>query len=169
MSTVDDWQDRVNAVWADDSLNNAEVIDRIDELVAERPADDAVAAFEAAGARDSAGLEAQAEPLYRRALALGLPESQRAQATIQLASTIRNLGRVDESIAMLRAERAAHPGGEFDGATAAFLALALASSGDSIEATKVALLALVPHLPRYQRSVTAYAAELNEGDKTPNS
>ena len=87
-------------------LNNAEVIDRIDELAAEWPDDDALALFEKAGARDSAGLEAQAEPLYRRALQLGLPESERAQAMIQLASTIRNLGRIDESLALLRDELA---------------------------------------------------------------
>lgn len=163
----DDWQKRVDAVWADTTLNNAEVIDLIDALAAELPADDAIALFESAGARDSAGLEAQAEPLYRRALALGLPESQRAQATIQLASTIRNLGRVDEAIEMLRGERDAHPDGELDNATAAFLSLALASRGDTVEATQVALLALVPHLPRYHRSVSAYALQLTEGDAAP--
>lgn len=164
----DEWQARVDAVWADATLNNAEVIDLIDALAAEWPADDAIALFESAGARDSAGLEAQAEPLYRRALAVGLPESQRAQATIQLASTIRNLGRVDEAIQMLRAERSAHPASALDTATAAFLALALASKGDAQEATQVALLALVPHLPRYHRSVTAYALQLTEGDTNPS-
>ncbi|AMB58289.1 tetratricopeptide repeat protein [Microterricola viridarii] len=159
-----EWQARVDAVWADASLNNAEVIDRIDELAAEWPDDDALSLFQSAGARDSAGLEAQAEPRYRRALALGLPEDERAQAVIQLASTLRNLGRADEAISMLRAELAAHPGGMYAGAAAAFLALALAGSDASStpgrEATQVALLALVPHLPRYQRSVTAYAKAL---------
>lgn len=156
------WQARVDAVWADPSLNNAEVVDRIDELATEWPEDDALALFQSAGARDSAGLEARAEPLYRRALQGGLPESERAQATIQLASTLRNLGRIDEAIALLRAELAEHPDGEFAGAAAAFLALALASRGDAAEATRTALLALVPHLPRYQRSVTAYAWALAE-------
>lgn len=158
-----EWQSRVDAVWADAALNNAEVIDRIDELAAEWPDDDALALFERAGARDSAGLEAQAEPLYRRALKLGLPESARAQATIQLASTLRNLGRIDEAIALLRDELAAAPESELAGAATAFLALALASRGDTLEATQLALLALVPHLPRYQRSVRAYAMELTAG------
>lgn len=167
MNQANDWQSRVDAVWADASLNNAEVIDRIDELVAERPADDAVAKFEAAGARDSAGLESQAEPLYRQALALGLPESQRAQATIQLASTLRNLGRLDEAIDMLRTERTEHGDHEFASAASAFLALALASRGDAREATQIALLALVPHLPRYHRSVTAYAAALTQELEEP--
>lgn len=158
-----EWKTRVDAVWADNTLNNAEVIDRIDELAAEWPDDDAQALFEKAGARDSAGLEAQAEPLYRRALQLGLPESERAQATIQLASTIRNLGKVDESIALLREELDSAPNGELVGAATAFLALALASRGDALEATQLALLALVPQLPRYQRSVRAYAMELTAG------
>lgn len=158
-----EWKIRVDAVWADSTLNNAEVIDRIDELAAEWPDDDALALFEKAGARDSAGLEAQAEPLYRRALQLGLPESERAQATIQLASTIRNLGHIDESIALLRDELASAPDGELAGAATAFLALALASRGDALEATQLALLALVPQLPRYQRSVRGYAMELTAG------
>jgi hypothetical protein len=45
-------------------------------------------------------------------------------------------------------------------ATAAFYALALVSSGDAVAAASVALQALAPHLPRYTRSVSAYAREL---------
>jgi hypothetical protein len=67
---------------------------------------------------------------------------------------------MDESIALLREELAAHPDGELAGAATAFLALALASRGDALEATQLTLLALVPQLPRYQRSVTAYAKAL---------
>ncbi|SDS62010.1 tetratricopeptide repeat protein [Microterricola viridarii] len=155
-----EWQARVDAVWADAALNNAEVIDRIDELAADWPEDDALSLFQTAGARDSAGLEAQAAPRYEKALALGLPESERAQATIQLASTLRNLGRADEAIALLRAELAERPAGEYAGAATAFLALALADTGNAQEATQLAVLALVPHLPRYQRSVAAYARAL---------
>ena len=43
--------------WADAALSDDERIARIDALAGERPADDAVALFERAGARDSAGLE----------------------------------------------------------------------------------------------------------------
>ncbi|HSI91874.1 MAG TPA: tetratricopeptide repeat protein [Jiangellaceae bacterium] len=39
----------------------------------------------------------------------------------------------------------------------AFLALALVGAGREREAVSHALTALVPHLPRYQRSVTNYA------------
>ena len=64
----DDWQSRVDAVWADESLDDHAVMAAIDALAAERDADDPVALFERAGARDSAGEEAEAEVLYRRAL-----------------------------------------------------------------------------------------------------
>ncbi|MDQ0575602.1 tetratricopeptide repeat protein [Agromyces albus] len=100
---MNDWQHRVDAVWQQASaLGDDEVIKRIDALAAERPADEPVALFERAGARDSAGLEAQAELLYRAALAGGLSGPERVQAYVQLASTIRNLGRPLESIASTR-------------------------------------------------------------------
>jgi len=157
---MSDWQDRVDAVWADDSLDPVEVVTRIDALAGERPADDAVALFERAGARDSAGLEEEAEPLYRRALGLGLDDDRRTQATIQLASTIRNLGKTEESLAMLRAEYEREPRGPLHDAAAAFYALALVSSGEPERAASIALQALAPHLPRYTRSVTGYAREI---------
>ncbi|MEU1970564.1 tetratricopeptide repeat protein [Microbacterium sp. NPDC019599] len=154
-----DWEDRVAAAWAAD-VTDAERIALIDALAAERPEGDAVALFERAGARDSAGLEAEAEPLYRRALDAGLDEDRRVQAVIQLASTIRNLGKVDESLALLRAEYEKGSDAALHDAAAAFYALALVSSGDAVRAASVALQALAPHLPRYTRSVTGYAREL---------
>lgn len=155
---MSDWQERVDAVWADDELTDEARIRRVDELAGERPADDAIALFERAGARDSAGLEGDAEVLYRRALSGGLDESRRAQATIQLASTLRNLGRTDESLRMLEEER--ERGGELADAASAFYALALASAGDHANAASVALETLAPFLPQYRSSVTAYAREL---------
>jgi len=44
------WDERVDAVWADATLSDAERIERIDALAAERPAGDARALFERAGA-----------------------------------------------------------------------------------------------------------------------
>ena len=156
-----DWDARVEHVWSRAAeLGAAAVVERIDALAAERPADDPRAAFEAAGARDFAGDEADAEPLYRRALALGLAEPFRAQAVIQLASTLRNLGRADESVTLLRDELAEHPDHELAGAARAFLALALVSRGDAVAGASVALAALAPHLPQYGRAVERYAAEL---------
>jgi len=154
------WEDRVAAVWADGTLADDARVAAIDDLARERAEDDPRALFERAGARDSAGREEEAEPLYRRALAGGLDEAHRPQAVIQLASTIRNLGRTDEALRMLREEYGRGAGSPLHDAAAAFYALALSSAGRDREAASVALTALAPHLPRYTRSVTGYAREL---------
>ncbi|MFB6609276.1 tetratricopeptide repeat protein [Agromyces sp. NPDC056379] len=156
---MSDWQQRVDAVWASaDELGDAEVIARIDALAAERPAGDPLALFERAGARDSAGLEAEAEPLYRQAITGGLTSSERVQAHVQLASTIRNLGRPLESIALL--DEIEPESGELRDAVVAFRALALVDAGSPARAASEALAALAPHLQRYRVSLAAYAAEL---------
>ena len=160
-AALPDWPSRVSAVWASaDEIPEGDVVAAIDALVAERPADDAAAVFEAASVRDYAGLESEAEPLYKRALELGLPTDVEARATIQLASTLRNLGKVDESVGMLERLLHAHPGDEWTGPAAAFLALALVSRGSEREAASVALAALADYLPVYGRSVRGYAVEL---------
>ena len=64
-------------------------------------------------------------------------------------------------VALLRAERGAGSD-ELDDAVSAFLALALADAGAEREAVSVALAALGPHLPRYQRAVGNYARLLAE-------
>jgi hypothetical protein len=79
---------------------------------------------------------------------------------IQLASSLRNLGRPDESVALLRAERD-EGSDELDDAVVAVLALALADSGREREAAGLAIGALARHLPRYNRSMAAYAEELS--------
>ncbi|MGM7665491.1 tetratricopeptide repeat protein [Microbacterium sp. A93] len=155
---MSDWQERVDAVWADDAVADDARIRLIDELATERAVDDPIALFERAGARDSAGLENAAVSYYRRALAGGLDESRRAQATIQLASTLRNLGRIEEGLQMLKEER--ERGGELADAASAFYALALVSAGDAVTAASVALETLAPFLPQYRSSVAAYAREL---------
>lgn len=155
---MDDWQERIDEVWADDAITDEARIRAIDAIAADRPVDDPVALFERAGARDAGGLENAAVSYYRRALAGGLDESRRAQATIQLASTLRNLGRLDESLRMLQEER--ERGGELADAASAFYALTLMSTGDSAAAASIALETLAPHLPQYSRSIVAYAREI---------
>lgn len=125
----------------------------------------ALGAFELGGAFDSAAHEAEADVQYAAATAAGLATvdpSRAAQLTIQHASTLRNLGRVDEAIAMLRAAPE-HPA--VGDAPAVFLALALHSAGRSDEALQVAIEAIEPSLPRYHRSVRAYAAALTDRER----
>ncbi len=76
-----------------------------------------------------------------------------------MASSLRNLGRAAESVSLLEAERG-RQSDQLDDAVAAFLALALIDTGREREAASLALQALAPHLPRYQRSLANYAVAL---------
>jgi tetratricopeptide (TPR) repeat protein len=140
-----------------DDLEEGEFLAGMEALAAELPP--AVAAFERASAFDSTGHSDRAVPLYRDALELGLDGIRRRRATIQLASSLRNLGRAEQSVELLQAERD-RGSDELDDAVAAFLALALADTGREREALSLALAALASHLPRYSRSLTNYAGDL---------
>lgn len=160
------WDERIEEVWDDATGEEVgdDTIARIDALAAERGPDDARAEFERGGARDSAGRPAEAVALYRRALALGLDGEHRPQCVIQMASSLRNLGEYDEALDVIRAEEELAPDGPYRDAVACVHALILASAGRPAEGLSVALLALVPHLPRYHRSMTAYAREIADAD-----
>ncbi len=164
----DDWQTRLDAAWTRlDELPADAFVETIDALAAERPAGDAAALFERAAARDSTGAEAGAERFYREALATGtLDPYRRTRATLQLASTLRWLGRLDESERMLTTELADREaaGGEhvLHDELRSLLALTWLAQGRSVEAAALALCALAPHLTRYQRSTLRLAKELLE-------
>jgi len=156
--TADEWEDRIAQLWAADIADD-ERIRRMTTLAADAP-HPALGAFEMGGALDSAGYEAEADAHYAAATAAGLADAdplRAAQLVIQHASTLRNLGRIDEAVAMLRA---APPHPALGAAPAVFLALALHSAGRADEALRVAIEAIEPTLPRYNRSVRAYAAAL---------
>ncbi|HEX5565634.1 MAG TPA: tetratricopeptide repeat protein [Streptomyces sp.] len=156
------WEQRVEELWAAfDDHEPADFLARAEALVAELPPGDAAALFELASAHDATDREEEAAALYRQALAAGLPDGRRRRAVIQLASTLRNLGRPEESIDLLTAERDAASDG-LDDTVTAFLALALADAGREREAAALALTALAPHLPLYTRSLTHYARALTD-------
>jgi len=158
MST--DWAERLGRLWDELERNDGEqFVEKMRLLVAELPEGDPRRPYEMGSAFDSTGHSDRAVPLYREALALGLDGRLRREAVIQLASSLRNLGRAKESVQLLSAERARGSDG-LDDAVSAFLALALADCGRERDAVSVALLALTPHLTRYQRSVGNYAREL---------
>jgi tetratricopeptide (TPR) repeat protein len=159
-----DWERRLADAWASfDQRSEPEQVALIERLAAELPSGSGVGLFERAGAHDSTGQPDQAVPLYREALGRGLPGDRRRRAVIQLASSLRNLGQAEESVALLRAELDAAPD-ELDDAVRAFLALGLVDTGRSREAVALALGALAPHLPRYQRSLAAYARLLADAE-----
>jgi tetratricopeptide (TPR) repeat protein len=158
----DEWERRLADAWADlDDLDEDAFRARIEAVLGDRPPGDAIADFERAAAFDSTGHSDRAVPLYRTALATGLTGIRRRRAAIQLASSLRNLGEVTESVDLLIAELS-QPSDELDDAVRAVLALALLDAGRPHEAVSHALIALAPHLPRYQRSMATYARLLVE-------
>jgi tetratricopeptide (TPR) repeat protein len=166
---VDNWEQRVAQAWAsiEDYEHRADEFRAlIDGLAGELPEGDPVAAFERACAWDSTGHSDRAVPLYQQALEGGLAGYRRRRAVIQMSSSLRNIGQVERAISMLEAERDLDPATLDDqtrtlaDAISATLALCLADAGREREAVSVAVAALAPHLPRYQRSMANYARRL---------
>ena len=157
------WEQRIAELWAAiDDHDPTDFLERIQALTAELPSGNAIALFELASANDSTGHPEQAAPLYRQALAAGLAGERRRRAVIQLASTLRNLGQVEESVVLLTAEREAGSD-HLDDAVYAFLSLALVDIGREREAAALALAALSRHLTRYKRSLANYVKALSDG------
>jgi tetratricopeptide (TPR) repeat protein len=161
-----DWEQRVADAWASmDGRDAADFRGIIDRLVAELPPEAPDGLFERAAAFDSTGHSDRAVPLYQQALAAGLNGERRRRAVIQMASSLRNLDRSHESIALLTAELE-NGSDDLDDAVKTVLALALTDVGREREAVAIAVEALAAHLPRYQRSMANYARLLVEPDPT---
>ncbi|MGJ5897446.1 hypothetical protein DF268_19285 [Streptomyces sp. V2] len=160
-----DWEDRVAAAWASfdeyPEDQGADFRAVITSLTAELPPGDPVAPFEQACAWDSTGRSDKAVPLYEEALALGLDGYRKRRTKIQLASSLRNVGRAEQGVKLLTPELDA-PSDELDDAVRACLALCLSSLGRDREGLSLVLGALAGHLPRYQRSMANYARALVE-------
>jgi len=159
-STQASWEDRLATLWsAIDRHEPQAFVAQVEALAAELPSASAIGLFERACAQDSTGHSELAAPLYRAALKAGLSGLRRRRATIQLASSLRNLGNPTEAAELLFAELRG-PSDELDGAVRAFLALALVDLGRDREAVGLSLAALSQYLPRYNRSLAHYASEL---------
>jgi Flp pilus assembly protein TadD len=141
----------------DDSADQA--IAYFADLVQRYP-DNARVQFETGGAYDFAGHESTAIPHYRRAIELGLSDEDMLRVTVQLASSLRNVGEISEAVALLAEGCAKYPQHR---ALRAFYALALHSFGQSAKAL-AELLTMTLDAPdfyeRYNRSLRYYAEEL---------
>lgn len=162
-TTAPDMNTRVAALFAViDDYEPEEFLAAVDELVADAPEGDADALFHRACAQDSLGYSDRAVPFYEAALERGgLTGENRRRATIQLASSLRNVGQVDRALAMLEAERE-QPSDHLDDALDCVLALTLAAAGREREGLSLVVVALAKHLPRYNRSMAAYGRGLVE-------
>lgn len=83
-----------------DRANMAPTIAYFQSLLAQHP-DHPVLVYEVGGAYDTAGQEETARRYYERALALGLEGDTLRRCLCQYASTLRWLGELDRSLAVL--------------------------------------------------------------------
>lgn len=158
------WEDRMAEFWRNaDDTDPVRMRIQIDQLLSAAECSDARALFERACLEDFLGEESAAVPLYEASLSHGLDIDRENQARIQLASSLRNVGRQDDALRMLE-EFEFSP--EYSSARDAFVALALWDKGDGAQALRNALHAADPALGRYRRAIGAYAAELFD-DRQP--
>jgi tetratricopeptide (TPR) repeat protein len=162
MNTIDPaWESRLAHLWKRlDVLEGVEFIEAKRQLTSELPDGEPVALFELGAAHDSTGSPQEAVNLYNSALRAGLSGIRRRRVQIQMASSLRNLGRPQQAADMLF-EDLKQPSDELDQAVAAFLALALADLGREREGLSLSLNALSKYVPRYNRSLARYAEALN--------
>ncbi|HSF99442.1 MAG TPA: tetratricopeptide repeat protein [Ornithinibacter sp.] len=154
-------EEEITALWG---LDDPEERIRLAGELSDTHPGDARIVFEFAGTHDAAGHEDLAVPLYAQALEAGLREPHRHRAQIQLASSLRTLGRVDEAVAVIDDVAARHP--ESLG-VAAFRALVHHDAGHPTKALADLLAAVVaastdPDVVRYRRTLTAAVTELGE-------
>jgi len=94
---LDEELDRIFA--ARDRDHMQPTIDAVEGVLREHP-DSVRAVYEVGGAHDSAGNEQTAVGFYERALTLGLAGDLRRRCLLQYGSTLRNLDRLDDSLAV---------------------------------------------------------------------
>jgi tetratricopeptide (TPR) repeat protein len=123
---------------------------------------DAEREYEVGGEHDSAGRAEEAIPHYELALELGLPDELVPRALLQLGSSLRNVGRNDDALALFDDAVARYPD---DAALRLFRAFSLATAGrdrdalvDVIDLARTRIDA--PEIRRYARSLEAYTRDL---------
>ena len=147
-----------------DRANMAPTIAYFESLLARHP-DHPVLVYEVAGAYDTAGEQGKARALYERAMSLGLAGDALRRCLCQYGSTLRWLGRHDESLTVLDQARAQFPGSE---SVRVFRALTLAELGRGDEAIAELMTVITTHaeatdLGRYAEGLRGLAQWLADG------
>lgn len=151
--------DRIFA--ARDRANMAPTIAAFRAVLAEHPLD-AEVLYEVGGGYDTDGQEAEAEGFYRRAIAAGLEGTWLRQCFVQLGSTLRNLGRLEDSLAVFNEGLDRFPGSE---SLVLFRSLTLQALGRDGEALGSVITLITDRFPsdevrRYEAALRGNAAEL---------
>ncbi|GAA1598011.1 hypothetical protein GCM10009804_63160 [Kribbella hippodromi] len=144
-----------------DRENMGPTIAFFERLLAEHP-DNPYVLYEVGGSYDTAGQEATAVGYYERALP-GLSGETRRKCLLQYGSTLRNLGRYEESLAVFKAACAEFP--ESD-SLRVFKALTLQAAGMPDKALATLLLVIADKvdtadLKRYEAAIRGNAEYLS--------
>jgi tetratricopeptide (TPR) repeat protein len=147
-----------------DRDNMAPTIAYFEQLLAEHPGHP-VLTYEVAGSYDTDGQEAKAAGLYETAMELGLSGDTLRRCYCQYGSTLRWLGRLDESTAMLERARREFPDSD---SVRVFLALTHndAGRGDAAVGELLAVITTHPEvtdLGRYATGLRGLAQWLADG------
>jgi tetratricopeptide (TPR) repeat protein len=147
-----------------DRADMAPTIAYFEQLSAQHP-EHPMVTYELAGAYDTAGDEAKAKGLYERALELGLDGELLRRCLCQYGSTLRWLGELDASLAVLERARAQFPESE---SVRVFQALTLNELGRADEAVGLLLGIAAEHgevtdLGRYAAGLAGLAQWLVDG------
>ncbi len=132
-------------------------IDFFEELLTKHPGNPYVL-YEVGGAYDTAGQEEKAVPHYEQALP-GLTGDTKRRCLLQYGSTLRNLDRFDESLAVFKAASQEFP--ESD-SLRVFKALTLHAAGQPDKALATLLLVIAdrvdnPEIKRYEAAIRGNA------------
>ena len=127
--------------------------------------------YETGGAYDTAGDESTALGFYERAMDEGLDGDLRRRCFLQYGSTLRNVGRLEDSLALFAKARAEFPDSV---ALGVFEALSLHAAGRLNTALASVLLLLTDHVDvddinRYKPAIRGNAAYLASLDASPAS
>ena len=152
---------------ARDRENMQPTIEAFLAVLAEHP-DDAAVLYEVGGSYDTAGEEETALGYYERAMSEGLEGDILRRCLLQYGSTLRALGRYDESLAALDRALALFP---VSPSVRMWHALSLHAAGRS-DAAVAELMELAidevraPDLVRYEAAVRGNAAYLRDLDRS---
>lgn len=143
-----------------DRANMRPTIDFFERLLAEHP-DHPHVLYEVGGSYDTDGQEEKAVGFYERALP-GLSGETRRKCLLQYGSTLRNLGRIEDSLRVFEAACAEFP--ESD-SLRVFRSLTLHAAGRADQALAALLLVIAdrvdtPEIKRYEAAVRGNAEYL---------
>ncbi|UFU00052.1 tetratricopeptide repeat protein [Radiobacillus kanasensis] len=155
------WETVVMNGW-ENKDDETKLIEYFLEVVVKYP-NSARAKFELANAYDFTGQENKAIPLYEDAISIGLDAEYEAYALLQLGSSLRNVGRIDDAIRILSDAEQRYS--EFP-SISMVLGMAMHDKNRNAEALGITLDVILRHVKtsdivRYRVALENYIKDIN--------